>query len=71
MCTGIEIDKLMVFFCVLGMVMIIEGLPYFAFLEQMKSWVSKILGMLPNAWLRRFGIVLILTGLCLVYLEKR
>jgi uncharacterized protein YjeT (DUF2065 family) len=36
----------------------------------MKSWVSKILEM-PEAWLRRFGIVLMLTGLCLVYLGKR
>jgi uncharacterized protein YjeT (DUF2065 family) len=65
------IDEPMDFFlCVLGLVMIIEGLPYFAFPEQMKSWVSKILEM-PEAWLRRFGIVLMLTGLCLVYLGKR
>ena len=52
------------------MVMIIEGLPYFAFPEQMKIWVSKILEM-SDAWLRRFGIVLMLMGLCLVYLGKR
>jgi uncharacterized protein len=65
------IDEPMDFFlCVLGMVMIVEGLPYFAFPEQMKFWVSKILEM-PDAWLRRFGIVLMLTGLCLVYLGKR
>jgi uncharacterized protein len=58
------------FLCVLGMVMIIEGLPYFAFPEKMKIWVSKILEM-PDGWLRRFGVVLMLAGLCLVYLGKR
>ena len=58
------------FLCVLGVVMIIEGLPYFAFPEKMKFWVSRILGM-PDAWLRRFGLVLMLTGLWLVYLGKR
>jgi uncharacterized protein len=65
------IEKTMDYFlCVLGMVMIIEGLPYFAFPEQMKSWVAKILEM-PDAWLRRFGLVLMFTGLWLVYLGKR
>jgi uncharacterized protein len=64
------IDESMDFFlCVLGMVMIIEGLPYFAFPEQMKSWVSKMLEM-PDGWLRRFGLVLMFTGLWLVYLGK-
>jgi uncharacterized protein len=58
------------FLCVLGMVMIIEGLPYFAFPEQMKNWVAKILEM-PDARLRRFGLVLMLTGLWLVSLGKR
>jgi uncharacterized protein YjeT (DUF2065 family) len=65
------IEELMDFFlCVLGMVMIIEGLPYFAFPEQMKAWVAKILEM-PDTWLRRFGLVLMFAGLCLVYLGKR
>ena len=52
------------------MVMIIEGLPYFAFPERMKTWVSKILEM-PDGWLRRFGLVLMLMGLFMVYLGKR
>jgi uncharacterized protein YjeT (DUF2065 family) len=57
------------FLCVLGMVMIIEGLPYFAFPEKMKSWVSKIMEM-PDGTLRRFGITLMLLGLFLVYLGR-
>ena len=57
------------FLCVLGMVMIIEGLPYFAFPEKMKNWVLKILST-PDGSLRRFGFVLMLIGLGLVYWGK-
>jgi len=57
------------FLCVIGMVMIIEGLPYFAFPEKMKHWVQKVLE-LPEGTLRRFGLVLMVTGLFLVYAGK-
>ena len=58
------------FLCVLGMVMVVEGLPYFAFPEKMKFWVQQILEM-PDKVLRRFGFVLMLMGVWLVYLGKR
>ena len=58
------------FLCVLGMVMIVEGLPYFTFPEKMKFWVQKVLEV-PDVTLRRFGLILMLTGLWLVYLGKR
>lgn len=58
------------FLCVLGMVMVVEGLPYFAFPEKMKFWVHKILEM-PDSTLRKFGLVLMVTGLGLVYMGKR
>jgi len=58
------------FLCVLGMVMVVEGLPYFAFPEKMKFWVQKILEM-PDSTLRKFGLVLMLTGLGLVFMGKR
>ncbi len=54
------------FLCVVGMVMIVEGLPYFAFPETMKTWMLKILST-PEGSLRRFGLVLMLIGLGLVY----
>ncbi len=57
------------FLCVIGMVMIVEGLPYFAFPEKMKSWVQKMLEM-PDSTLRKFGFVLMLTGLWMIYLGK-
>ena len=54
------------FLCVLGMVMIVEGLPYFAFPEKMKYWMQTIMSI-PEASLRRFGFVLMAAGLGLVY----
>ena len=57
------------FFCVLGMVMIVEGLPYFAFPEKMKFWIQKMLELPDNA-LRKFGFVLMFAGLLLIYMGK-
>ena len=57
------------FLCVLGMVMLIEGLPYFAFPDKMKFWLERILEI-PDSALRKFGFVLMLAGLGLVYMGK-
>ena len=57
------------FLCVIGMVMIVEGLPYFAFPNKMKTWVGKIITS-PDSSLRRFGLVLMVLGLLLVYLGR-
>ncbi|RLB97898.1 MAG: DUF2065 domain-containing protein [Deltaproteobacteria bacterium] len=54
------------FFCVIGMVMIVEGLPYFAFPGKMKEMVQMI-ASLEDANLRKFGLVLMLAGLCIIY----
>jgi uncharacterized protein YjeT (DUF2065 family) len=57
------------FICVIGMVMVVEGLPYFAFPEKMKFVIQKVIEM-PDKALQKFGFVLMLTGLFLVYLGK-
>jgi len=57
------------FLCVLGMVMIVEGLPYFAAPEKMKYWIQKIAAT-PDGSLRRFGLVLMAIGLFLVYFGR-
>lgn len=57
------------FLCVIGMVMIVEGLPYFAFPERMKEMVLMVTQLPENA-LRRFGAVLMLLGLGVVYFGK-
>ena len=58
------------FLCVLGMVMVVEGLPYFAFPEKMKFVIQKVIEM-PDKALQKFGFVLIIIGICLVYLGKQ
>jgi len=57
------------FLCVLGMVLIVEGLPYFAFPERMKFWLQKIVEM-PDETLRKFGLIIMLMGLFIIYLGK-
>ena len=57
------------FLCVIGMVMMIEGSPYFLCPEKIKDWIRQLLEIPDNA-LRVLGFVLMLTGLGLVYLGK-
>ena len=57
------------FLCVIGMVMIVEGVPYFAFPEKMKMFVEKMLEM-ENRTLRLFGLILMGCGLLLVYFGR-
>ena len=57
------------FLCVVGMVMIVEGLPYFAFPERMKFWLNRVLST-PVGSLRKFGLVLMAIGLVLVYVAR-
>lgn len=58
------------FLCVIGMVMIVEGVPYFVFPDKMKLMVQKMIEM-PDRVLRRFGLVLMLLGLLIVYWGRR
>ena len=55
---------------VLGMVMILEGLPYFAFPERIKTWLVRVSEM-PAAHLRTFGFIAMCAGMALVYLGQR
>ena len=58
------------FLSVLGLVLIIEGLPYFAFPEKMKSLLSR-LPSTPTATLRVYGIATIIIGLILILIAKK
>jgi len=58
------------FLCVLGMVMIIEGLPYFAAPAKMKVWIQRM-AELPDSSLRLIGLLLMIFGLGLVYVARR
>ncbi|MDL2286030.1 DUF2065 domain-containing protein [Desulfococcaceae bacterium OttesenSCG-928-F15] len=57
------------FICVLGMVMIVEGLPYFIAPEKMQQML-KMISTLPPSNMRRTGLVLMSLGLLLLYLGK-
>jgi uncharacterized protein YjeT (DUF2065 family) len=58
------------FISVLGMVMILEGFPYFVFPERIKAWLVRI-SVLPAGQLRAFGFSAMCLGLGLVYLGQR
>lgn len=58
------------FFCVIGMVMIVEGLPYFAFPGKMKEMIRAI-STLDDSNLRKFGFVLMAVGLCVLYMAMK
>jgi len=57
------------FLCVLGMVFIIEGLPYFLFPEKIKIYLLKITTM-PVSTLRFLGISAMIAGLILLYFGR-
>jgi len=57
------------FLCVLGMVFIIEGLPYFIFPEKLKVYLLKMTTM-SDSTLRFLGISVMITGLILLYFGK-
>jgi uncharacterized protein YjeT (DUF2065 family) len=57
------------FLCVLGLVFIIEGLPYFAFPDKLKTYLVKM-AELSDRTLRILGFVLLVAGLGLLYLGR-
>ncbi len=57
------------FLCVLGMVFIIEGIPYFAFPNKVKSYIMKLQEM-PDSTLRILGLSAIMAGLILIYFGR-
>ncbi len=57
------------FLCVAGLVLIIEGLPYFAFPGKIKSYLMKVQDI-PDTTLRILGLSAVITGLILVYLGR-
>ncbi len=54
------------FLCVIGMVLVLEGIPYFAFPEKLKSLYMKIQET-SEVNLRMSGFLAIVFGLLLVY----
>ncbi|MBE9546348.1 MAG: DUF2065 domain-containing protein [Proteobacteria bacterium] len=57
------------FLCVIGLVLIIEGLPYFAFPEKIKTYLMKV-QEIPDTTLRILGLSAVITGLIFVYFGR-
>jgi uncharacterized protein YjeT (DUF2065 family) len=58
------------FLCVLGMVLVVEGLPYFAFPEKMKA-LMRMMHEQDDTTLRIVGGTLLVLGLLIVFLARR
>ena len=54
-------------FCLLGLVLVVEGLPYFAFPDRMKRWMARI-QQTPDSHLRAIGFATMCLGLVITYL---
>jgi uncharacterized protein YjeT (DUF2065 family) len=67
--TGEGFLTMKLLFCVLGLLLIIEGLPYFACPDQMKKWMSLVLEI-PSGRLRPIGLLAMGLGLFLAYLSR-
>ena len=55
------------FFCLIGLVLVVEGLPYFAFPDKMKKWMGMI-REIPDPQLRLTGFVSMCIGVIIAYL---
>jgi uncharacterized protein YjeT (DUF2065 family) len=55
--------------CLIGLVLMVEGIPYFAFPGKMKKWMS-ILQEIPDSNLRAMGFVAMALGLLIAYFFK-
>jgi hypothetical protein len=56
-------------FCLVGLVLVIEGIPYFAFPDKMKIWMKKI-QEIPDPQLRAIGFLAMCIGLVMAYLFR-
>ena len=58
------------FLSALGLALILEGIPYFAFPEKIKGWLVRVMGT-PASQLRRLGLLTILIGAIIIYFSQR
>jgi len=54
----------------IGLVLVLEGLPYVAAPESMQRWLRQIVDMPPHL-LRRIGLVAMVVGFCLCALAQK
>jgi uncharacterized protein YjeT (DUF2065 family) len=64
-----DISLMDFFLCLIGLVLVVEGLPYFAFPEKMKKWMTAV-QEIPDGYLRVLGFLSMGLGLLLVHLFR-
>jgi len=57
------------FLCVLGMVFVLEGLPYFTFPNKVKAYLLR-LATVPDMTLRIIGAAAVAVGILLIYFGR-
>jgi uncharacterized protein len=57
------------FLCVLGMVLVVEGLPYFGFPEKMRE-MMRFMEELDDTTLRTIGAILMVLGLVILFFAR-
>ncbi len=60
-------DDLLTF---LGLILIVEGLPYLAFPSRVKRWAESLIGM-DDTTMRVIGVMATAGGIILVYIGRR
>ncbi len=58
------------FLCVMGLVLVIEGMPYFISPKRMKDFLVQLLAV-SEEQLRVMGLISMIIGVLLVYLGRR
>ena len=56
--------------CTLGLVLVIEGMPYFISPEKMKMVMAEVY-KIPNKYLRLMGLISMLLGAWIIYMSRR
>ncbi len=59
-----------ILFLLVGVVLILEGIPYVAFPESMREWLKKISEMKPES-LRMLGLLSMASGLIICWFVQR
>jgi uncharacterized protein YjeT (DUF2065 family) len=57
------------FLCLIGLVLVVEGLPYFAFPDKMKKWMEMIREV-PDSQLRLLGFISMCIGVIIAYIFR-
>ncbi len=58
------------FILLIGLILVLEGLPYAAAPEAMQEWLKKLSEMDPRE-LRKMGVIALIAGLCICFVIQK